>query len=323
MAIFLVTGSAGFIGLNTLEFLSSKGHIVIGVDNYVTASRQTSVPVLAYLEKHREVCTYRIDLEKDYFDLMAIFEKYPIDYIIHLAAIPSVTRSVENPIQTSRNNVVATLNILDLASKYKVKKFVYAGSSSYYGGNLYSAANTSTKPPNCKSPYAASKAAGELFTNAYFHTFGLPTTILRYFNVFGKYQNPDSLYSAVIPCFISKILKNEQPIIYGSGLQTRDFTYVENVVNASHLAATSEISGKTYDVGCGTNTNLIDLLNIINELTSKNIKPIFKEVRQGDVMNSCANLNNIKHDLNYTPSVDLRSGLEKTLFYYKEEVIKA
>lgn len=322
MATFLVTGSAGFIGLNTVEFLSSKGHKVIGIDNYITSSRNIGIPVLAYLEKYREVYSHRIDLENNYFDLMAIFERYQIDYVIHLAAIPSVKRSVENPVQTARNNIVATLNTLDLAMKYKVKKFVYAGSSSYYGGyggNIFSEINASLKVPVCRSPYAASKASGELLTNSYFYTFGLPTIVLRYFNVFGKYQNPNSPYSAVIPNFISKILKNERPIIYGNGQQSRDFTYVENVVMANYLAATSEISGKIYEVGCGSNTNLINLLKIINKLTGKNIEPIYTEARQGDVVYSCACINDIIYDLKYTPSVDLNKGLEKTLTYYKEK----
>jgi UDP-glucose 4-epimerase len=325
VAVFFITGGSGFIGLNTIRYLAEKRHKVVGIDNYITSSKEIYAPVLAYLEQHWDVDFYKADAQYYGPDLQGIFDKYKFDYIIHLAAIPSVPRSVENPFQIVENNVIATLNILEIARKYNIKKLVYAGSSSYYGGESSSSSSNqidaSIKAPLCKSPYAASKAAGELLVNSYFHTYGLPTIILRYFNVFGPYQNPNSPYSAVIPNFITKILKNEQPIIYGDGFQIRDFTYVENICQANYLAACSDESGKIYDIGCGTNINLINLVGLINLLTGKKIQPIYKFARQGDVRFSTANITQAFKDLNYVPEITLREGLKKTISYFKESLL--
>lgn len=316
MATFLVTGGAGFIGLNTVSYLS-KQHKVIGIDNFVTAEKSIYLPVLAELEQHRNVDFYELDAT-NYQKLGTIFRRYCIDYVIHLAAIPSVQRSVQDPSTVIQNNVTATLNILEWArqSPY-LKKVVYAGSSSYYGGRTVRAVGAEAAPL-CRSPYAASKAAGELLVNAYFHTYSLPTIVLRYFNVFGPYQNPRSTYAAVIPAFISKVLKDEQPIIYGTGEQSRDFTFVENVAAANYLAAVSDKQGETYDVGCGQSTNLLELLNLINHLLDRHVEPIFAPSRNGDVLFSCADIETIQERIGYMVGTPLYEGLSRTIKYYKE-----
>jgi len=314
MATFLVTGAAGFIGLNTVRYLS-KEYKVIGVDNFVTAEKSIYSPVLAELEQCRDVDFYELDVT-DVQKLGTVFKRYRIDYIIHLAAIPSVQRSVENPNTVIQNNVNATLSVLDWARRDPyLKKLVYAGSSSYYGGRTV---RGSESAPLCRSPYAASKAAGELLVNAYFHTYNLPTVILRYFNVFGPYQNPKSTYAAVIPTFISKVLRNESPTIYGTGEQTRDFTFVENVAAANYLAAISDRQGGTYDVGCGQTTNLLELLNLVNHLMDRRVEPVFAPLRGGDVQFSCADITSTQRDLGYMVGISPYEGLSRTIEYYKE-----
>lgn len=318
MATFLVTGAAGFIGLNTMSFLAKEGHKVIGVDNHATSYKPIYSPVLAYLEQQRDVDFYELDLT-NYVSLGSIFKRYCIEYVIHLAALPSVQRSVEEPNKVIQNNVTSTLNILEWCRHDPyLKKLVYAGSSSYYGGQWVSKEDASKAPPACKSPYAASKAAGELLVNSYFHTFQLPTVVLRYFNVFGTYQNPKSTYSAVIPAFISKVIRNERPTIYGSGMQTRDFTYVENVAFANYLATTSNKCGMTYDIGCGDTTDLLELLDTINHLMDKKIEPIFEPMRLGDVAHSCARIASAEEQLRYSVRVSRYEGLKRTIDYYKE-----
>lgn len=318
MATFLVTGAAGFVGLNTMSFLAKEGHKVIGVDNHATSYKPIYSPVLAYLEQQRDVDFYKLDLT-NYVKLGSILKRYCIEYVIHLAALPSVQRSVEDPNKVIQNNVTSTLNILEWC-RYNsyLKKLVYASSSSCYGGQRVTKEDTVNAPLICKSPYAASKASGELLVNSYFHTFQLPTVVLRYFNVFGIYQNPKSMYSAVIPVFISKVIKNESPIIYGSGMQTRDFTYVENIAFANYLAATSNKCGTTYDIGCGNTTNLLELLDTINHLIGKKIEPIFEPARFGDVAYSCAYIIPAEEQLHYSVRVSWYEGLRKTINYYKE-----
>lgn len=315
MSTFLITGAAGFIGLNQCEYLLSLGHQVIGIDNFITSHKPIYQPVIERLEKD-SFDFYRIDLE-NYVDLLWIFNTYQIDYVIHLAAIPSIPRSINNPTQVLENNIISTMNILELSRQYEVKKLVYASSSSYYGGIYHIGQPLDNRAPHCKSPYAASKGAGELLVNSYYHSFCLPTTILRYFNVFGQYQNPESEYSAVIPIFINKILNNEQPVIYGDGKQSRDFTHIDNVVYANYLAATSDTMGNILDIGCGSDTNLIELVQTINTVMGKDISPIFDAPRYSDVSFSLAHIKPAYDEIKYQVQTSLSKGLEKTIEYYK------
>ena len=317
--IFLITGASGFIGMNTVKYILDKEHVVVGVDNFVTANRDIYDHFIYNnsLNKEPNYSFIQADLSS-YSQALKVVRKVLPDYIIHLAAIPSVSRSVENPIRSIHNNVTSTANIAELATKYKVKRLVYAGSSSYYGGIRCNKPEQEC-PPNCKSPYAASKAAGEMIATSFFHTFGTPAVVLRFFNCFGPYQSANSQYSAVIPAFVAKLLKGEQPIIYGSGIQTRDFTFVKNVAFANYLACTSSknLNGDIYDVGNGGNTSVVDLLDMIQEILGTDITPIYKPARKGDVEFSKADTWRIRYSLNYCPLVDLKKGLEETLNYYK------
>ncbi len=322
MSVFLVTGAAGFIGLNQCEYLTRAGHKVIGVDNFSTSYIPIYNPVIKKLEKDDNFLFYRIDLTHDkltesYVDLRYLFRHYKIDYIIHLAAIPSIQRSIDDPSMVIKNNIKSTINLLEVARTYGIKKLVYASSSSYYGGIYIFEDEPELRPPLCKSPYAASKGTGELLVNSYYHSFNLPVTILRYFNVFGEYQNPNSQYSAVIPIFINKVLKDEQPTIYGDGNQIRDFTYVGNVVHANYLATQSKISGNILDIGYGMGMSLNGLLEMINKILGKDIKPIYEESRKGDVSYSRADILPAIRDLNFTPYIDFNEGLYRTIEYYK------
>lgn len=323
MKTFLVTGAAGFIGLNQCEYLIRAGHRVIGIDNYITSYIPICYPVIKKLEDDNNFLFYKIDLTHDkltenYADLRYLFRHHKIDYIIHLAAIPSIQRSIDDPSKIIKNNIKSTLNLLEVAREYNIKKLVYASSSSYYGGIYIFDDEPDSRAPLCKSPYAASKGAGELLVNSYYHSFNLPVTILRYFNVFGEYQNPNSQYSAVIPIFINKVLKDEQPVIYGDGNQIRDFTYVGNVVYANYLATQSEISGNILDIGYGMGVSLNGLLGTINKILGKNIKPIHEKSRKGDVSYSRADILPAKRDLHFTPLIDFNEGLYRTIEYYKK-----
>jgi UDP-glucose 4-epimerase len=322
MSTFLVTGAAGFIGLNQCEYLLNLGHRVVGVDNYITSYLPICNPVINEFEYGDNFIFHECDLSNirltEYQeDLDSLFKYHKFDYIIHLAAIPSVQRSIDYPRSVLENNFMSTMNILELSRKYNIKKFVYASSSSYYGGIYYIGQPLNNRAPHCKSPYAASKGAGELLVNSYFHSFHLPTTILRYFNVFGKYQNPKSQYSAVIPIFINKILNDEQPIIYGDGKQSRDFTHIDNVVYANYLAAISDTKGNILDIGCGLDTSLIELIQMINTVIGKNISPIFDAPRYGDVSFSLSYIKRAYDEIKYQVQTSLSKGLEKTIEYYK------
>jgi len=321
MSKFLVTGAAGFIGINTAKFLLNEGHEVVGVDNFCTSDENIyKEAIKKYNNKDRyhfdnlELCISRF--------VNMYFKEFKPDYVIHLAAIPSVSRSVEDPEKSIINNIISTLNVAEACREIGVKRLVYAGSSSYYGGESFIGKNIepSKIAPLCKSPYAASKAGSELLLNSYYHTFNLPVTILRYFNVMGPCQNPNSQYSAVIPAFISSVLSGGSPIIYGDGKQSRDFTYVENVALANYLACIENKGaiGRTFDVGCGNTTNLLELLDIICKIIGKKVSPVFKDGRKGDVPFSKADISWIGSFLGYKPIVSLEEGLKKTIDYYKE-----
>lgn len=257
MSSFLVTGGAGFIGSNIVEELVRLGHNVRVLDNFSTGKRENIAPFLKQIEliegdiRDEETCRQAV---KD------------IDYVLHQAAMPSVPRSLNEPVTTTEINVMGTVKLLTAASKAKVRRFVYAASSSAYGDQPVPVKREDLIPKPL-SPYAAAKLAGEYFCQAYSQSMGLETVGLRYFNVFGPRQDPKSQYSAVIPLFITALMEGRRPTIYGDGTQTRDFTYVANNVQANILAATTKkpVAGKIINIACGKSYSVLDLFKAINE----------------------------------------------------------
>lgn len=297
---FLVTGGAGFIGSNIAEKLLSMGLEVIILDNFSTGKKENidhllSNPKLELIEgdiRNLDDCNKACR---------------NIDFVLHNAALGSVPRSISDPRTTNDVNITGTLNMLIASRDNKVKRFVYASSSSVYGdsGSLPKMEETIGSP---LSPYAITKVVNELYGKIFHDYFNLPTIGLRYFNVFGKNQDCNSQYAAVIPNFIRKVILGEQPIIYGNGSQTRDFTFVDNVVDANLRAclAREESTGNVFNIAVGNRVSLIDLLNKICSVIEINVSPIFKEWRAGDVMHSYASIEKARTLLNYNPIYDFK-----------------
>lgn len=298
---FLVTGGAGFIGSNIVEELLKRGYSVIVLDNFSTGKREN----LKDFAKDIEL------IEGDIRSFHIVQKAVKgIDVILHQAALPSVPRSINDPITSNEVNVVGTLNILDAAKENNVKRIVYASSSSVYGDNPELPKHEGMLP-NPLSPYAVSKLAGEKYCQVYSRLYGIETVILRYFNVFGPRQDPNSEYSAVIPKFIKLISNNQQPTIFGDGTQSRDFTYVANVVEANILAATKNLeSGIVMNCACHGQVTLNELVTQVTNLLNKETKPIYAEPRHGDIKHSFANIDLIKEKLNWTPGISFGDGLK-------------
>lgn len=308
----LVTGAAGFIGSNLVNKLLDLNYYVIGVDNLSSGSMDN---ISMYM--NNENFKFIIGDVTDY-NLCCELTK-EVDYILHQAAINSVPRSLESPELYFSNNLVGFNNLLDAARKNNIKKFVYASSSSVYGDNQDSP-KREDKIGKALSPYSLTKQNNETWAKLYSDIFGLPTIGLRYFNVFGPKQKINSEYSAVIPKFIYSILKKETLTIYGDGMQKRDFTYVDNVVDANIKAMNDSnyLSGEVYNIAGGKAVSVNDVLYAIEgELNSKT-KINYAELRKGDVLNSCADISKAKKDLNYIPIVDFDSGIKKTVQWYVE-----
>lgn len=299
---YLVTGGAGFIGSNIVEELLKRGYDVRVLDNFSTGKREN----LKDFQKNIEL------IEGDIRSFHIVQQAVKgIDVILHQAALPSVPRSIKDPITSNEVNVVGTLNILDAAKENNVKRIVYASSSSVYGDNPELPKHEGMMP-NPLSPYAVSKLAGEKYCQVYSRLYGIETVILRYFNVFGPRQDPNSEYSAVIPKFIKLISNNQRPTIYGDGTQSRDFTYVANVVEANILAATKNVeSGLAMNCACHGQVTLNSLIRELGELLNKETKPIYAEPRSGDIKHSFANIDLIKEKLNWAPSISFGDGLKR------------
>ena len=304
---YLVTGGAGFIGSNIVEELLKRNEKVRILDNFSTGKRENIIPFLDKLELvEGDIRSYHIVAEAT----------EGIDIILHQAALPSVPRSVRDPITSNEVNVSGTLNLLQAARNANVKRIVYASSSSIYGNSEELPKNEDMKP-NPLSPYAVSKLAAENYCRSFSRMYNLKTICLRYFNVFGPRQDPNSQYSAVIPIFIQAIMNDKKPVIYGDGEQTRDFTYVENVVEANILAATSECdSGIILNCACHERTSVNLLVSEINNLLGKHIEPVYAESRQGDVKDSYASIEKAKHAIDYVPNVGFREGLRRIVEWY-------
>jgi UDP-glucose 4-epimerase len=243
-----------------------------------------------------------------------------VERVFHQAALASVPMSLERPLDTNQACVTGTLNMLHWSVQAKVKRFVYAASSSAYGDSPTSSKRESDLPQTL-SPYAAAKLAGEFYCQSYFHSFGLETVGIRYFNVFGPRQDPNSPYSAVIPLFVSRILSGEQPSIYGDGLQSRDFTYVANIVRGNILASeVPNIGGRIFNIADGRRTTLLQLLELLAKLLGKEITPVFLPPRVGDVRESLADISQARKVLGYEPIVGLEEGIRQTIDYYRQIV---
>ena len=301
---FLLTGGAGFIGAHIVKRLVGEGAVVRVVDNLSTGQ-------VARLEDLRCSIEY---VEADLADNLVSDEVVKdVDYVLHQAAIPSVQRSVRDPIGTNRANVTATLNLLESCRKTGIRRFVYAASSSAYGDTEV-LPKSEEMPPNPLSPYALQKLAGEHYCKLYYSLYGLETVCLRYFNVFGPGQDPHSEYSAVIPKFISKLLINELITVYGDGEQSRDFTYVENVVDANLLALqATKACGKVLNVGCGERITLNALIQLLEEIVGVKAKVSYSASKPGDVRHSLADINLARRLLEYEPKVMVKEGLRRTV----------
>lgn len=307
MTKYLVTGGAGFIGSHIAERLVSEGASVRVLDNLSTGSLNN----LAHLEGRVEF------VQGDLLDLHAVGRAIEgVDVVFHEAALASVPRSIALPRETHDACVTGTVNLLDAARKGGVRRIVYAASSSAYG-NSPIMPKTEAQLPEPLSPYAAAKLAGELYLQAFAHSYGLETVRIRYFNVFGERQDPNSPYSAVIPLFVSAILSGKQPTIYGDGSQSRDFTYVGNVVSANLKAAIApNVSGKVYNAACGGSLSVLELLKEICDQLDKPFEPFFAEPRTGDVLHSWADISAAERDLGYRVEISLREGLRRTVAWY-------
>jgi nucleoside-diphosphate-sugar epimerase len=312
MSKYLVTGGAGFIGSNIAEELVNRGEEVVILDDLSTGHRENIADFIEKVEFIEGSITNR-DAAK--------YALKGVDYVLHQGALASVPRSIDDPVLVDRVNVGGTLIMLDESRKSNVSSFVYAASSSAYGDSEV-LPKKEEMTPNPMSPYAISKLAGEYYCSVYSDIYGLPTVALRYFNVFGPRQDPASQYAAVIPIFISKLLKNEKPTIFGDGEQSRDFTFVDNVVNANILAAKKAKAnkGKMLNVACGEKYTLNELYSFLKEYLGKDIEPEYSDPRPGDVKHSLADITMSEKLLGYSTSVNFKEGLIKTIEWYRKNM---
>jgi nucleoside-diphosphate-sugar epimerase len=305
--LYLVTGGAGFIGSHLVRFLLDRGERVRVLDNFSTGKREN----LSEVEGRFELLQGSLSSESDVERAVE-----GVDFVMHQAAIPSVPRSVEFPLESHESNATGTLRLLKCAAAAGVRRLVYASSSSVYGANP-TLPKVETMPTEPLSPYAVSKLSGEQYAVVFHRLYALETVSLRYFNVFGPRQDPDSPYSGVVSRFLSAIATGVPPTIHGDGEQTRDFTYVENVARANLAAASRpEAAGSVYNIGCATRVSVNELWRAMAELAGSDLAPRYAQSRSGDVPHSLADIGRARKDLGYEPAVDLREGLRRTLSYY-------
>jgi UDP-glucose 4-epimerase len=309
MGVYLVTGGAGFIGSHIASALVERGDPVRIFDNLSTGHRQNVDRLADHVEFIQGDLVNRLDVERAVDG---------VDVVFHEAALASVPRSVETPLATNAACVTGTVNLLDVARRSGVRRVIYGGSSSAYGDQPTPGKHERLLPAPL-SPYAAAKLAGEYYCQAFTATYGLETVTLRYFNVFGPRQDPKSEYAAVIPKFITQMLAGRRPTIFGDGKQSRDFTYIDNVVYGNLLAADAPAAiGRTINVACGESYDLLELVAGINRALGTDLEPIFEPPRAGDVRDSLADISLAHELLGYEPTVDFDEGLRRTIDYYRQ-----
>ncbi|KPL04771.1 MAG: Vi polysaccharide biosynthesis protein VipB/TviC [candidate division Zixibacteria bacterium SM1_73] len=307
---YLVTGGAGFIGSNLVAELVNREVKVRVLDNFSTGRRENLLPLLDKIEL----------IEGDLTDLETVREAVEgMHFVLHQGALPSIPRSIEHPIGSNNANVSGTLNLLVASRDAKVKRIVYASSSSVYGDSL-ELPKTETMNPSPLSPYAVSKLAGEYYCQVFYKVYHLESVVLRYFNVFGINQYPDSPYSGVIPRFISLMLDRKSPVIYGDGLQSRDFTFVSNVVKANlEVIESNSAVGETINIASGHAYRLLDLVAQINSLLGTEIEPIFDSPKIGEVRHSLADTAKAKQVFGYSSEIDFENGLKRMIHWMKSK----
>jgi len=309
---FLVTGGAGFIGSNICRRLVEQGCHVRVLDNLLTGKKQNLEGILDRIEF----------VEADMGDMeVARAAVKDRDVVLHEGALPSVPLSVENPVATHRHCVDATFTMLVAARDAGVRRFVYAASSSAYG-DTPTLPKVETMPASPLSPYAVGKLVGEYYCSVFAGVYGLQTVSLRYFNVFGPYQDPTSQYAAAIPAFVMSILRDTAPTVYGDGEQSRDFTYVDNVVDANLCAARAcETHGEVVNVACGAAVTVNQIIAMINQAVGKSIAPVYAPARAGDVKHSLANIRAAEDLIGFVPRVTFEEGLGKAIAWYRDNLL--
>jgi nucleoside-diphosphate-sugar epimerase len=333
--MILVTGGAGFIGSHLVEALLQKGHEVRVLDNLSTGKKEnlaeaTGSSLENFIAQTEPSGPFSLGNKAEFLlgDITSIetcrMACQGISFVFHLAALGSVPRSVEDPITSHRANATGTLHILQAAKESRVKRVVYASSSSVYG-NISSRPDEKmpkgeTLPPHPQSPYAATKLMGEQYCRIFSELYGLETVALRFFNVFGPRQDPQSIYAAVIPKFITALLKGISPIIYGDGQQSRDFTYVANVVQANLLAMkTAGVSGRAFNIACGRQITINSLFSSLQEISGRPIAPQYEPARSGEVRHSLASIDLAKAHLAYKVQIEFEAGLQATWNWFRQK----
>jgi nucleoside-diphosphate-sugar epimerase len=312
LALYLITGAAGFIGSHLTHALVARGDRVRALDNFCTGQRKSLADVLAHIDLR----------EADLRDAAGVLDACEgVDYILHLGALPSVPRSVKEPRSSHETNIDGTFNLLEGARAAGVRRVIYAASSSAYG-NQPGFPRTEGMTPQPIAPYPVQKLAGELYMRSYWQVYGLETVCLRYFNIFGPRQVPDSPYSGVMARFILQMMRGEQPVINGDGEQGRDFTYVDNAVQANLLALSApaeHVAGKVFNVACGERHTLNETYRVLASLLEYPRPPKYGPDRAGDVRDSLADISAACEAMGYVPRVGFEEGLRRTVAWYREE----
>ena len=311
---YLVTGGAGFIGSNTVDELVRRGHSVVVLDDFSSGKEENLAEV-------RNKITF---IKGSITDIEVVRKAmHEAEYVLHLAAKTSVPRSVKDPIETNKINIDGTLNVLVAAKELKVKRVVFAASSSAYG-ETPTLPKVETMQPEPISPYGVTKYVGELYGQTFGRCYGLENVALRYFNIFGPRQDPSSPYSGVLAKFCSAFLEDTQPVVFGDGEQTRDFTYVENAVQANLLACEApSVSGKVFNVGVGGRVSLNEVVRALGKITGKTLETKYEPPRDGDIRDSQADITQARELLGYEPQVSFEEGLSRTYEWYRATQTRA
>ncbi len=311
---YMVTGGAGFIGSNTVDELVQRGHSVVVLDDLSSGKE----------ENLSNVCNKITLIKSSITEIEAVRNAmHEAEYVLHLAARTSVPRSVKDPLETNRINIEGTLNVLVAAKEKKVKRVVFAASSAAYG-ETPTLPKVETMQPQPISPYGVTKYVGELYGQAFLKCYGLETVSLRYFNIFGPRQDPSSPYTGVLAKFCTAFLEHTQPVVFGDGQQTRDFTFVDNAVHANLLACEApNLAGKVFNIGCGGRISLNEVLATLRKISGKALEAKYDRPRQGDILDSQADISQARALLGYAPQVGFEEGLRRTFDWYQESCLKA